>query len=413
MPDPSAEPVLGQKTTAAGRASVARPRDPASGGALWGDSPSSKSSSEPPPETPGSHDPAAGAARRPAPKPGSGTQRKLGREAKRAAKGQGRRESSVRAGTAPGAAEKNRRPRRKPPRAQRPPRWRGRILPKSIIGISLLMLAFGTGMAASGVGLYLYYQYRVDTSDQQIKNFKGEFKKAKDTIRNESVNARAQIQAELEPLRKVAATGQTLEALLTKVQPSVWTVSTFDVAGAPIVGSAFVVASDAEKSFLLTSYSVTKAAATQPGPDILVRKGVDERKATLWTWDEKNDLALLIIDQGKLPRLDWAAAKDLRLGDRVFAVSGLGTAGGAITSGYIADVSATGIQHDAAVGAAFQGGPILDSDAKVVSVGSRAYAPLGFPSEGVYFGIPITAACEKVLSCPGGRVSGAGPQSGH
>lgn len=414
MPDTSAEPVLGGKTTDAGGApAAARPPDPASGGALWGDSPSSKSSSGPPPATPGGFDQAPGGARRPAPKPSAPSNRKVERDAKRATKGQGRRKSSVRAGSAPGADDKNRRPRRKPPRAQRPPRWRGRILPKSILGISLLMLAFGTGMAASGVGLYLYYQYRVDTSDQQIKNFKGEFKKAKDTIRNESVNARAQIQAELEPLRKVAATGQTLETLLTKVQPSVWTVSTFDVAGAPIVGSSFVVASDAEKSFLLTSYSVTKAATTQPGPDILVRKGADERKATLWTWDEKNDLALLIIDQGRLPRLDWAAAKDLRLGDRVFAVSGLGTAGGAITSGYIADVSATGIQHDAAVGTAFQGGPILDSDAKVVSVGSRTYAPLGFPSDGVYFGIPITAACEKVLSCPGGRVSGAGPQAGH
>ena len=275
------------------------------------------------------------------------------------------------------------------------------------------MLAFGTGMAASGTGLYLYYQYRVDTSDQAIKNFNGEFKKAKDTIDAQSTNALSEIRTELAPLAKVAATGQTLENLLTKVQASVWTVSTFDVAGAPLVGSSFVVASDVEKSFLLTSYAVIKAATVQPGPDITVRKGATERKATLWTWDEKNDLALLIVDVGKLPRLDWTPAKDLRLGDRVFAVSGLGTAGGAITAGYIADVSTTGIQHDAAVGTSFQGGPVLDSNGKVVSVGSRTYSPLGFASEGVYFGIPINAACDKVLSCPGGRVSGAGRQAGH
>ena len=299
------------------------------------------------------------------------------------------------------------------PRAQRPPRWRGRVLPKSILGISLLMLSFGVGMAASGVGLYLYYQYRVDTSEALIKNFRVQFSRAKETIRNESTNAKAQISAELEPLRKIAATSQTLEALLAQDQASLWSVSTFDSAGAAVVGTSFVVASDAQKSFLLTSFAVAKAATVKPGPDIMVRKGADERKATLWTWDESKDLALLIIDKGGLTRLDWAPLKDLRLGDRVFALSGLGTAGGAITQGYIADVSTTGIQHDAAIGTAFQGGPVVDSNGKVVSVGSRHYAPLGFASDGVYFGVPVNAACDKVLSCPGGRVAGAGQQAGH
>ena len=51
----------------------------------------------------------------------------------------------------------------------------------------------------------------------------------------------------------------------------------------------------------------------QPGPDILVRKGADERKATLWTWDESKDLALLNVDKGGLTWLDWADTKELRL----------------------------------------------------------------------------------------------------
>ena len=276
----------------------------------------------------------------------------------------------------------------------------------------MLILSFGIGAAASGVGLYMYYQYRVDNSERLIKNFQGQFTRAKETIRAESVNARGQIQAELEPLRKIAATSQTLEALLAQVQPSVWAVQSFDANGAPVVGSSFVVASDAEKSFLLTSYAVVKASTVQPGPEIMLVKGAEKLKATLWTWQVDKDLALLIVNKGKIARLEWGEPSSVRLGDRVFAVSGLGTAGGAITQGFVADVSTVGLQHDAPIGTSFQGGPIIDSKGKVVAVGSRSYAPLGFTSDGVYFGAPAAAACEKVLSCPKGVVSGAGAPSG-
>ena len=61
--------------------------------------------------------------------------------------------------------------------------------------------------------------------------------------------------------------------------------------------------------------------------------------------------------------------------------------------------------HDAAVGTAFQGGPLVGSDGKVVAISSRNYAPLGFHSEGVYFAIPPKTACEKILRCPSGEPS--------
>ena len=92
----------------------------------------------------------------------------------------------------------------------------------------------------------------------------------------------------------------------------------------------------------------------------------------------------------------------------MFSVSGLGAAGGSISQGFVADVSSAGVQHDAAVGAAFQGGPLISSNGEVVAVSSRAYAPLGFQSEAVFFGIPAKGTCDKVLKCPGGDVRGAG-----
>jgi S1-C subfamily serine protease len=88
------------------------------------------------------------------------------------------------------------------------------------------------------------------------------------------------------------------------------------------------------------------------------------------------------------------------VGDRVFVVSGLGAAGGAISQGFVADVSGNGIQHDTPIGAAFQGGPLIDSQGRVLGVASRRYSPLGFAPEDVFFAVPIGTACSGVIRCP-------------
>jgi len=63
-------------------------------------------------------------------------------------------------------------------------------------------------------------------------------------------------------------------------------------------------------------------------------------------------------------------------------------------------VSSEGIQHDAPVGAAFQGGPLVNSAGEVVGVASRAYSPLGFAPEAVFFAVPIRSSCSSLISCP-------------
>ncbi|TMK88214.1 MAG: serine protease, partial [Actinobacteria bacterium] len=111
------------------------------------------------------------------------------------------------------------------------------------------------------------------------------------------------------------------------------------------------------------------------------------------------------------PRLNWSGdSPPVKTGDRVFAVSGLGAAGGSITQGLVADISGTGIMSDAQVGPAFQGGPLINSKGDVVAVASRAYAPLGFPSDGVFFSVPVRSACDRVLRCPSGTPNAPGQQ---
>lgn len=292
--------------------------------------------------------------------------------------------------------------------------WRHLVVPKTVLGMAVLILAFAVGSAASGVAFYSYYEFKKDTTEERVatflEGFDNRFKTATGTIQAERQNALAEIQKELEPLRRIQAEGGTLEALIEKVKDSVFFVSTLDEAGQPSVGTAFAVASDSEQTLLVTSYTTVKAATRQPGPALTVRQGDAEIKAELWTWHEERDLALLVLAKGSVPRMKLASNDPpIKTGERLFAISGLGSAGGAVSQGFVADVSGAGIQHDAAIGAAYQGGPLVNSEGAVVAVASRGYSPLGFSTDGVYFAPLVNAACEKILKCPSGtEVSGPG-----
>src|SRR5436190_9766823 len=296
-----------------------------------------------------------------------------------------------------------------------PPPWRERLIPKSVIGITMIILAGAIGAAFSGVVLYSYYEYRLNKTETKVADFINGFqdtrKQAIDSINSKKDEAKADIDKELEPIKKIQAEGQTLDALVKKAGPSLYFVHTLDEAGQPAVGTAFAVASDPNQTFLITSYTTVRAATRRPGPDVFVRQGTTETKVSVWTWQEERDLALIILPKGSVPKLEFAG-KDppLTVGERVFAISGLGTDGGSASQGFIGDVSSAGVQHDAAIGPAFQGGPMLNSDGKVIAIASRSYAPLGFSNESVWFGVPVQAVCEKVLKCPNGSPSGAGQQ---
>ncbi len=283
-----------------------------------------------------------------------------------------------------------------------------KLVPSTALGLAGLLFCMGLAAAFSGAVLYAYYESRQEQTTNQVNSFVGGFSdqldNARKIIQTEGDSARDQIKAQLDELQKFAASGTTLSSLLNNAQPSVYFVSTLDTSGGPSVGSAFVVFSDAGTSYLLTSYATVAAATAKPGPTITLKKaGADDLTATLYTWDQARDLALLTVPDGNLKALPWAAADAApKIGDRLFAISGLGANGASITQGFVADVSADGMQHDVPVGPQTQGGPLLDSNGNVVGVASRAYSPTGFTPDEVWFAPMIRAACTTVLSCPEG-----------
>jgi S1-C subfamily serine protease len=291
----------------------------------------------------------------------------------------------------------------------RPP-LRYRVMPRTAIGISVAILFFAFGAALSGTVLYSYYEYRLTQNEDKVSSLTSglpqQVQQAEAAVRAQEAAASNQIATQLAPLRSELATGQTVQSLESKAAPALYFVHTLDASGQPSVGTAFAVASDSHQTLLLTSYTVVAAATRSPGPQVFVRHGSTDQPLTVYTWDETKDLALLILPSGGQPTLSFATAAP-QVGERVFALSGLGSQGAAVTQGFVADVSADGVQHDATVGPQFQGGPLLNSDGNVVGVLSRTYSPLGFTVADVWFAVPPTGVCARVLVCPGGTPSGS------
>jgi S1-C subfamily serine protease len=282
-------------------------------------------------------------------------------------------------------------------------------LPDTVLGLAGVLFLMSVAAAFSGAVLYAYYESRQEQTTNRVETFFHDYNKsiqdARATIQAEGDHAKQDIRNQLGELQKFAASGSTLTDLLNKAQPSVYFVTTVDQAGAPSVGTAFVVFSDSQQSFLLTSYTTIQAATVQPAPAITLRKqGQDDIEGRLVTWDPGRDLALLSVDRANLPALNWISADaPPKIGDRLFAISGLGSSGASITQGFVADVSSDGLQHDVPIGTQFQGGPIINSDGEVVAVASRTYSPLGFNPQSVYFAPLVRLACDAVLRCPEGN----------
>jgi len=198
----------------------------------------------------------------------------------------------------------------------------------------------------------------------------------------------------------------TPEGIAQKAGPSVWAVSTMDESGRPIEGSGFVAGSFGGQTYLITSLSIVRAATRIPGPEILIRNSGSEVKATLWTWQEERDLAMLVTGR-TAPSLSWADENPApKAGDKVYVVGG---AAPAPVAGVLTGVSPGTIQHTVFIDPARQGGPLLNDKGQILGMASLAVNPANptglppMPGDTNFFAVPISAVCEKLLSCGSGN----------
>lgn len=277
------------------------------------------------------------------------------------------------------------------------------IFTRSVLLWLLLFAMMGAAFGGSGAFFWAHFNTQINELKEETKDFDKRSQDAQgqiDTIRNQAIT---DINNQLKPLAPYLAESKTIQ-LAPIFAPYVWFVATLDEDGHPAAGSAFAIATDDKTTLMITSFNTVKAASVLPGPDITIRKDQDEIKATLVSFDPDRDLALIEVQRGGMPVLDWATdeQQSQALGLRVFPVGGLGGAGASLTSGIIIDQSVAGLQHTAPIGTAMQGGPIVTADAKVIGISSIAYRPLGFDPGEIHYSIQINTVCVKLLECGGG-----------
>src|SRR5690554_2376194 len=165
------------------------------------------------------------------------------------------------------------------------------------------------------------------------------------------------------------------------------------------LGSGFIISED---GYILTNYHVINDA-----DEITVRM-IDQReyKAHLVGSDRRSDLALLKIDAQDLPKVKFAKADTLKVGQWVLAI---GSPFGLDYSASAGIVSATGrnisarnessyvpfIQSDVAINPGNSGGPLFNLQGEVVGINSQIYTRTG-GSIGLSFAIPVSVAIDVV-----------------
>lgn len=273
------------------------------------------------------------------------------------------------------------------------------ILPKTLVGLAAWLVVFAAGSAFSGVLFFFYYRAQIERVESRVETFAESFQDDFETSKKEFDELVKSGKAEIEKASGGAGSQTNqLTKLLEKVGPSIALVSGADASGAPRSGSGFVVTSDANESWILTSYQIVAGAAATKTP-VRIRAGGAEKQANVWSWDEGRDMALVIIKVGGLRAIEWA--KELpAVGSPIWAVGAApGQFGAAASSGYLTDSSETGVLIDAGVGAYATGGPLLDKEGKVLGMLSLSYAPAGYPPSNGW-AVPIRLACQRVLRCP-------------
>jgi len=277
------------------------------------------------------------------------------------------------------------------------------IFTRAVLLWMLLFGLFGLAFGASGAFWWTNFNTQVAEIREETRDIEARSTEALAQIEAERNAAVTQIEQALVPLQGFLSEARTVQ-LAELFAPSVWFVATLDEEGRPSVGSAFSVATNPGETLLVTSFATVRASSVNPGPEITLRQGTEEVRATLVNFDPNLDLALLQTSRGDIPVLDWATddQQSKALGSRVFPVSGFGGAGASLTSGLVMDQNAAGFLHTAPVGLFMQGGPVVTADGKVIGVASVDYKPFGFDPGEVHASVPINIVCVSLLDCGGG-----------
>lgn len=164
------------------------------------------------------------------------------------------------------------------------------------------------------------------------------------------------------------------------------------------VGSGFIISED---GYVITNHHVVFNA------DSITVTLNDRREfsAEIIGTDELSDMALLKIDAGDLPRVEFGDSEQVKVGEWVLAIgspfglefsaaAGIVSAKGRTVPGNATNYVAF-IQTDVAINQGNSGGPLFNLDGKVIGINSQILSSTG-GSNGISFAIPSNVALNVI-----------------
>lgn len=115
----------------------------------------------------------------------------------------------------------------------------------------------------------------------------------------------------------------------------------------------------------------------------------------LWTWDDGNDLAPVVLNE-HLPPLE--GSDEVNVGNPVVAIGSAFGLEGTVTTGVISLIFDVGVQTDAVVNPGNSGGPLLDRNGRVIGVTTFRHPDLR--AQGVNFAVFLDQACVEMFEPP-------------
>jgi putative serine protease PepD len=182
-------------------------------------------------------------------------------------------------------------------------------------------------------------------------------------------------------------------AVANRVRPSVFTV---EVTGAE--GSAFVLASVAGRSTLLTNFHVVADEWNNGRRAVEVRQGDATFAGTIENVSQADDLATISVAE-RFPVLERSTTPP-NPGDPVVVVGSPMGLGGTVTSGIVSAIRQEDgrdfIQFSAPISPGSSGGPVVDRAGRVLGIAEAKFVDNG--AEGLSFAVPINKVC-GLLAC--------------
>lgn len=186
---------------------------------------------------------------------------------------------------------------------------------------------------------------------------------------------------------------ENFETLINRVKESTVTI----VCQENSLGSGWILGAKIPSDFLnsVNSVAITNAHVVsdcKSSRSVSVLSQNEEFKGTLYSIDEENDLAVILIDE-EIPPMELA--QNSRIGHWVMAVGSPYGFTGTVTTGNVSNIDENYLITDAAINPGNSGGPLVSAEGKVL--GTNTFGIEG--GENLNFALGNSYLCKVVLTC--------------